>query len=68
MAFSADGGLIATGADDRACRVWRTEGLALLKEIPHPGWVMSVQFARGGLVTGCNDGAIRAFDERFEPI
>ena len=45
LAFSRDGTKLATGSNDRMCRVWDVGEWTVLKEIEHPAPVISVQFA-----------------------
>ena len=41
----------------------------MLKEIAHPGAVMTVQFTEDDrIVTGCYDGVIRTFDAVYEQV
>jgi len=67
--FSKDGLLLASGSYDKTCKVWDTGKWELLKEIPHPYYVMKARFAEDNkLVTGCRDNVIRTFGTDFNEI
>ncbi len=61
IAVSPDGASIATSADDRSVKLWKTEGFteqALLE--PQPDWASALVFGRDGktLLTGRLDGSL----------
>ena len=61
--------MLASGLDDKTCKVWDTGKWELLKEIPHPDAIMKVRFTEDNkLVTGCEDNVIRTFDTNFNEI
>ena len=67
--FSKDGLMLASGSDDNTCKAWDTGKWELLKEIPHPHYVMNVRFAEDNkLVTGCYNNVIRTFGTDFNEI
>lgn len=63
VAFSSDGGIIASGAvSDSVIRLWRTEDGRLLNNLyGHTAMVYSVDFSSDDtkLVSGCRDGTVR---------
>lgn len=64
VAFSRDGNLVATGADDGKARIFPAAGGAPLATFDHDGaWVWSVAFSSDGsrVVTGASDGNARVF-------
>ena len=65
VAFSPDGGRVATGGRDRTVRIWETATGALVGPIlRHEGWVRAVAFSPDGrrLLTGSADGKARIWD------
>ena len=70
LAFSADGELIATGAEDWQATVSQAHTGETVARFEHAGAVSSVAFANGGrlLVTGSRDGTSRVWDvDRIKP-
>ncbi len=61
---SPDGRLLATGANDRAARIWDGASLTLLRELPHPAAVDAIAFSPDGrtLLTGCEDKVARVWN------
>lgn len=65
LAYSADGTLLATGADDREACLWNVEnGKQLATLIGHTKPIRSITFTPDGktLATGSEDGSIRLWD------
>jgi WD40 repeat protein len=49
LAFSPDGKLLATGANDNRVKIWDLENRELFMEpIDHPGWILKVAFSSDG--------------------
>lgn len=66
LAFSPDGGKIASGCTDRTIRLWSTATRALIGKpmTGHSDWVRSVTFSHDGafIVSGSDDNTIRVWD------
>ncbi len=62
VAFSPDGRVVATAADDLSARLWRHDGSSRVLE--HDASVATVDFFADGrrLVTGAADGTVRIWD------
>ena len=64
-ALSRDGKHLAAALWDGTVCLWRApEGLKLLIELSHPGWVQTLMFSADGteLVSGCSDGLMRVWN------
>lgn len=72
IAYSASGTLLASAGEDGTVRLWRRDELKSEMSIHHPGRVFSLAFSNDAkperLATGCEDGILRVFDEKGEPI
>jgi WD40 repeat protein len=65
VAFSPNGGLLASGSVDNTLRLWRSkEGLLLRTMRGHPFPVLAVDFSPNGttLATGSTDGLVRTWE------
>ena len=66
VALSPDGGMLATGGDDAATRLWRTDSGELLHKFDFAGkWVRTVQFSPDGrtlAIGGTGDQTVRLWD------
>lgn len=65
IAFSTNGGLLASGSVDNTLRLWRfNEGLLLRTMRGHPFPVLAVDFSPNGttLATGSTDGLVRIWE------
>src|SRR5262249_3489127 len=70
LAFSPDGGRLASGATDRTVMVWETASWRLLRQFRGPeGAVGAVAFAAGGrqLVSVARDSTIKFWDPSTDP-
>ncbi len=67
LAFTPEGGFVASGSDDKTIAIWRIEDRTLVKKIVgHDGWVSAVTFDKGGntIVTGSWDKSVRVWDRQ----
>jgi WD40 repeat protein len=64
VAFSGNGDLLLTTADDKQARVWKPASDKPTKNLQHPNLVDAVAFDKTGklLTTGCHDGILRVWD------
>jgi WD40 repeat protein len=64
LAFSGDGGLLVTAADDKQGRAWKIASDQPTKTLQHPNLVDAVAFDKTGalLATACHDGVLRIWD------
>jgi WD40 repeat protein len=64
VAYSGDGGLLLTAAEDKLARAWKPASDQPTKTLQHPNLVDAVVFDKTGalLATGCHDGILRVWD------
>ena len=65
VAYSPDGGRIATGSYDDTIKVWDAEnGRELMTLAGHSGWVSSVGFSPDGrhIISGSNDKTVKIWN------
>jgi WD40 repeat protein len=64
VAFSADGSLVLTAADDKQARAWKFASDQPRATLQHPNLVDAVAFNKAGtlLATACHDGIMRVWD------
>nr|WP_156780849.1 SMP-30/gluconolactonase/LRE family protein [Hyphomonas sp. Mor2] len=71
IGWSADGQVLATGADAEIAQIWRMQGSQVSDEAPvilegHSGGIRSIALSRNGqfVVTGATDATARVWDSR----
>ncbi len=59
-------GRVLTASLDGTVREWDLASETGLRRVPHPHWVLDLEYAPDGerLATGCRDGRLRVFDRR----
>jgi WD40 repeat protein len=64
VAYSGDGGLLLTAAEDKQARAWKPASDQPTKALQHPNLVDAVAFDKTGalLATACHDGILRVWD------
>ena len=69
VAFSADGGLLASGSNDRSITIWETKTFTIVKQINHKSMVFSLQFSPCKvLVCGDGGGRLTLYDDHYTQI
>lgn len=64
LAFSADGSLLASAAEDQTVKVWDLPSRRLVRTLYHPDRSRGVLFSpdHRSLLTGCSDGCLRLWN------